>query len=179
MKKIIIIFFAFLLTGCATNMIPAQYQAQNTQQFEATSNFGEVSYLPNENGKVESNQIQSQGIVKILLSENIESFVRRGNIMEFQHSGGNVSNDSNTKIVIDVERFFVGDLGTRTRWEYEATYKIFKNDELAHTKEVVLEPVRMGKGGEASDYTPVVTNMIRKGYEAFISDSKVQSILSE
>lgn len=179
MKKALIILLMFFLTGCGTNMIPVQYQAQNTQQLNATSNFSEVSYLPNEEGKVEANQIQSQGMVRILISENIEGFVRRGNIMEFQHSGGNVSNDSNTKIVIDVERFFVGDLGTRTRWEYEATYKIFKNDELAHTKEVVLEPVRMGKGGEASDYTPVVTNMIRKGYEAFISDSEVRSMLSE
>lgn len=177
MRILSIIITSFLLTGCATNMIPAQYQAQNIQQFEATSQFGEVNYIPNNEGKVEPNQIQSQGVVKILISENIASYVKRSNIMEFQQSGGELSNDSNTKIAIDVERFFVGDLGTRTRWEYEATYKIFKNNELAHTKKIVLDPVRMGKGGEASDYTPVINNMIRKGYEAFISDTEVQSVL--
>lgn len=177
-KLIVAIFFGIMMSGCSATTVPVTYEASNTQKTEATLSIKDVVYNPAKNGEVAPNEVENEAIGQIFLGENIADLVQRANTLEFRYSGGEVDPDSDISVKIYIQRFFAGDFGYRVRWEYEANYVLYKNNDPVHNKEVVLEPIRTSKFNEASDYEPTVENMVRQGYEEFISDSEVQDILN-
>tara|TARA_B100000686_G_scaffold296937_1_gene328869 strand:- start:4254 stop:4547 length:294 start_codon:yes stop_codon:yes gene_type:complete len=76
----------------------------------------------------------------------------------------------------DILEFKADDLGYSVDWTYAVNYRLYKRDALLIDKVYTATPVKTGKFGMPSDYTPSINEMILSAIEQFMMDIKKERV---
>ena len=174
---------AVLASGCSATIPTDSYTPQNFVRYQHQNNVfvGNFSYLPETDPKLKlkPNQIQNTAMGTIYISTNVADLVRRATALELEKTGMFLSDKASIIISGDVLEFKANDLGYSIHWTYGIRYRI--SDKLTgqslYAKEFRPEMKKTGKFGTASDYAPVVHEIVLNGYDMFIRDDEVRKIL--
>ncbi len=115
-----------LLMACSgeTPIFPLEYSPQSFKQIKNKNlAIGEFIYLPHENGKVKSNQIQNPPWNNIYFSQDISQYFSRATALELKQAGADLSEKNNWKLTAKIYEL-------KARWrqwlfyEFEAGFRI-------------------------------------------------------
>lgn len=175
-------FCLSILTGCV-NMPVASYTPQQYSdivKYDGQANIGQFSYMPFEQGRVKSNQIENTALGAFVIEGDIAELAQRGTMLELERTGIKLGNAKYT-IVGRIKEFKLDDLGFNTTWSYMINYKLIN----AHNSSIVLDKDYRAAPKTAPKLSMTLTtivndinSMIYSGYTKFISDHEVRKLLS-
>lgn len=163
-----------LVAGCA-GTLPASYTPQSFMDVgTGVVEIGKFSYGPAMSGDVDSNQLQNTAAGSIYISTDVSSFVRRATALELERAGLQVMERSPYLIEGKVQEFKIDDLGYSVDWTYKIRYVLKSKDAGKNIIDKVYNvgPVRTGKFGKPSDYTPSINQLVLRAIEKFMEDLK-------
>ncbi|MDG6882165.1 Uncharacterised protein [Phocoenobacter uteri] len=182
MKKWIVYLSIFFTVGCARLPVASytpQYEGITTK-INGQANIGVFSYIPFEQGRVRSNQIENTAVGNIYLEGNIAELVQRGTFIELERSGVEFGK-GNLTIVGKIKKFKADDLGFNVDWNYTINYKIIdQNSTIKLDKDYMADPLRVSKFTiTLQSIINDVNKLIYSGYKKFIDDPDVKILLSK
>src|SRR5690625_1115868 len=170
--------FLFVLANCSTT-VPASYTPQSfTEIGDGQIAIGEFSYAPMEGGSIAANPLQNTAIGSIYICTNCADFVKRARALELGRSGLRVSDNAHYRVDGIVEELKLDDLGYSVDWTYRVRYTLGRpSDRSAVLDEVYsVGPIRTGKFGLPSDYSPSLNELVLEGIEKFMQDIRAAGV---
>lgn len=168
-----------ILANCSTT-VPASYTPQSfTEIGDGQIAIGEFSYAPMESG-IAANQLQNTAVGSIYIGTNVADFVKRATALELGRSGLRVSENADFRVDGVVEELKLDDLGYSVDWTYRVRYTLGRpSDRAAILDEVYsVGPIRTGKFGLPSDYSPSLNELVLEGIENFMQDIRAAGVFS-
>lgn len=168
-----------LSVSACSGTLPASYTPQTFVALPHTkAAVGQFNYLPEDEGKVRSNQIQNTAIGQILIGEDISTYVKRATALELQKGGTHVDSTSGKVVSAQVNKLLADDLGYSVRWSYSVTYDVStKAGNQLFSKTYNAKPRKTGKFSMPADFVAVFNALITDGVEQFMADVKQTGVL--
>ncbi|WP_295451192.1 hypothetical protein [uncultured Pseudophaeobacter sp.] len=179
MRKVLSILALLVVSACS-GTLPASYTPQTFVSLPGTrAAVGDFNYLPSDEGKVQSNQIQNTAIGNVLIGEDVAVYVRRATALELQKGGTRVDANNGKVISGQVNKILADDLGYSVRWSYSVTYTVSNRSSGAQVFQKTYEakPRKTGKFSQPADFVAVFNAMITDGIEQFMSEVKRTRVL--
>ena len=182
MMLVLAMVAACSLTGCAGLIPTTSYVPQNVIRYEHKNSVdvGTFTYVPELEGEREANQLQFIGLGDIHISTSVSEMVKRATGLELEKTGIVLNDLSDISVNGDVLIMKVNVIGLSMTWDYTIRYKIIqkKSQKLLLSKEYQIPTKRTGKfNTRASDYSQIINEMVLTGYEMFIRDPEVRTLL--
>ncbi|MDP8161888.1 integrase [Pasteurella skyensis] len=187
MMRILVKWFSIglvglLVVGCARLPVASYTPQYNgvTTKINGNANIGLFTYLPFEQGRVTSNQIENTAVNNFYIEGDIAELAQRGTIIELERAGVNLNN-SNLTILGKIKKFRADDLGFNIDWSYIINYKIVdKSGAIILDRDYIADPMRVSKWTiTLQSVINNINSMIYSGYKKFIDDPDVRTLLAK
>jgi uncharacterized lipoprotein len=174
-------FAASLLCGCESVRIPVKYVPQNSVRYVGQTDVGKFTYEPAERGKVKPDEIDCGLGNSVCTIPPVADLVRRATALELQRTGVVVGESHKLIVCADVLQFECKlKVGFRMKpiwtWTYSIRYRIVRKSDSTVLLDRVYTP-NPRKQGERTTFAAEINAMILAGFNKFIEDEEVKSII--
>ncbi|OOF67018.1 integron protein cassette protein [Rodentibacter sp. Ppn85] len=185
MKKfisILLLTVVLILTGCSATVNRTSsensYQSQNYTKINSSILLGEFTYEPAKIGKVRESQPENTAVDTIYFDRSIAEIVKHFTAKELMLTDVKIGTGHLT-LLGNVKELKIDDLGYSVDFSYTINYKILKNGSTAWDRDYSPTKVTVSKfdSNPMNTITNQVYRMIAAGYEKFINDNGVKTLL--